>query len=362
MTNNKLFESPVEDNKTLIFETIVGSHAYNLNVETSDVDMSGIFMIDIDEHISLLPTTHIITDNKQDSKYYELRKFIQLAMENNPNILELLYMPDNCIKYRTKTMDLLINHRDLFISKKAFHTFSGYAYAQIKKATGQHKMINNPRTVAPKKEDFCWIIGENNDYPSRPIKLLDTSINDLSHYHVAALEHTDNVYRLYYYGPNANGVFRGDDMLVCDSIPKEDEKSKFCGLLIYSKHGFEKALREFKQYQEWIEKRNVNRWALQESGKLNYDVKNMMHVFRLLFSGESILKNGYPIIRFEGDQREYLMNIRRGNFKYDELIVLAENKIKELEVLYNSPETTLQHSPNIKKINKLYLDLAHGRT
>jgi len=358
----------------IIFETISGSWAYGTNIESSDVDIRGIFVLPKKDHLSLMPCAKEVGDDKQDIKYYELRKFFELAKDCNPNIVELLFMPEDCIKIKTPIMEKILANRNLFVSAKAYHTFSGYAYAQIHKAKGKNKFVNNPKSKErPVKEDFCWVIpgGEAIDKygitlykehvfkvfaeaPCRPIPIKDTYLN-LNHFHCARLEHTTNVYRLYYYGEKAKGIFRGDDMLVPESIPLEDEHEYFYGFLIYDKDIYDKELRDWNSYWEWINNRNDARWIDQEKGKLDYDQKNLLHCMRLLLSGKNILLKGEPIVRFEGEQLQYLKNIRAGNFVYEEIMNQVEKEMQELEVLKGV--TKLAWGVDIHKIDELYLEI-----
>jgi hypothetical protein len=65
--------------------------------------------------------------------FYELRKFIGLLLNCNPNVLSLLWLKPNGIIYESPLGARLREHRDLFVTKKAYHSFSGYAHAQFKK-------------------------------------------------------------------------------------------------------------------------------------------------------------------------------------------------------------------------------------
>ena len=56
---------------------------------------------------------------------------------------------------------------------------------------------------------------------------------------------------------------------------------------------------------------------------MDYDAKNMMHLMRLLYSGESIVRNGEPIVRFSGKRLERLLSIRRGEWTFDEIMAEA---------------------------------------
>ncbi len=81
----------------------------------------------------------------------------------------------------------------------------------------------------------------------------------------------------------------------------------------------------------------------------------MSHCFRLLYSGKHILTYKEPIVRFEGKQREFLMDIRKNKFTYEYLMELVEKEMKELDEL--KEKSTLPWGCDIKKVNELYLNL-----
>jgi predicted nucleotidyltransferase len=362
----------------IIFEAVMGSHAYGLSTPKSDEDIRGIYVNPKDEYLGLEEPAGQISTDKENVVYYSLKRFFELALPLNPNIIELFFAPADCVRICEPAMKRLIAARQMFASTKCYHTFSGYAYGQIKKAKGQHKMVNQPElAVAPKKEDFCWVIPNQVSLsplssfirsvfhigefrmPARPIPLGNAESLlglRLDECHCSALEHVPNTYRLYYYGPGAKGVFRGDDMLACESIPMDDEIPRFWGLLIYNQAEFDKALREHRKYEEWMSNRNESRWVDQEKGLVDFDQKNMMHCMRLLMSGEHFLTYGEPIVRFGGEPREYLMRIRRGEFSYNTIMADVEAKMKTLDDLYKT--SSLPHSVNYGRIERLYRDLA----
>ena len=361
----------------IIFECVSGSHAYGTNTPQSDIDIRGFYINPCTEYLTLpdFKPSNQIGDEKHDITYYSLERAFHLLQGANPNMIELLWMPDECVNIMTPRMKELIKHRELFISKKCYHTHNGYAFSQIKKCQGQNKKVHNPQPKEmPKKEDFCWVIEtwegllaaemkghidvDKSVFPSRPKTLIESSV-DLSRCHVASLEHAQNVFRLYDYGNEAKGVFRGDDMLVPESIPVEDEFTKFIGLLIYNKQEHEKALKDWHSYWDWMKNRNESRWIDQEKGKLNYDQKNLCHCVRLLMSGENILKNGEPIVRFKGDDLRYLRQIRAAELSYETIMADVEDRMKNLEELYKT--SSIPHSVDREKVNEFYMELSGAK-
>ena len=370
-----------ESNK-IIFECISGSQAYGTNIATSDTDYRGIFKHEIKDIVTFQGYPQQISDEKQDITYYEMGRFFNLAADVNPNIVESLFTPADCIKICTLAMQKIIDNRHLFISKKAKHTFGGYAFAQIKKAKGENKWINRPITEKPNREDFCWFIDVSDylhfsetiktfpgmymsdikQFPFRPVKLSEHKVIDLSKHNIAGLERVPNVYRMYHYGwdkdtNKLNGVFK-NGQIVCSDIPKDDEWTKFVGLLIYNEQEYEKAMKDYHNYNEWKKNRNEARWIHQESGELDYDCKNMMHCIRLLLSCINILNYGEPIVRFTGEQLVFLRDVRAAKFPYETLIKYAEDLIAHLDSIYES--STIPHSTDVNKIDELYKEIMLG--
>ncbi len=176
--------------------------------------------------------------------------------------------------------------------------------------------------------------------PVRPVPLSVIGWR-LEEFHAARLEHARDTYRLYRYGPGARGVFRGD-VLACESIPREDEASRFAGLLLFNEQAWKQSLVDHQNYWAWRRERNPARWEQQERGELDFDAKNMMHTVRLLLSGRSILERGEPIVRFSGESLSLLMDIRAGKLSFEKILEIAEGLIADCEQLKSGsklPET-----------------------
>ncbi len=144
----------------LIYKVRTGSNLYGTVTEESDDDFVGIFIpnkeyvlgIERCDQVNLSEKfSKSIRNTRDDTDYtiYNIIKFIKLAGDNNPNIIELLYASKKCILFQNKYSQLLIDKRDLFLSKKAYHTFKGYAYAQRRKLiikkenmTGRNELVS----------------------------------------------------------------------------------------------------------------------------------------------------------------------------------------------------------------------------
>ena len=109
------------------------------------------------------------------------------------------------------------------------------------------------------------------------------------------------------------------------------DREKRIGILIYNEQAFNSAKRQHHEYWDWRRNRNESRWTAQERGQIDYDAKNMMHLVRLLLSGENIVKTGEPIVRFDGERLETLLSIRRGEWKFDEIMAFADAKKSVIE-------------------------------
>ena len=378
--NKKMSVDELKQSGRIIYDVVAGSHSYNTNIPESDTDTRGVCITPKDEYISLFEVPEQVNDEKNDVVYYDLKRFFDLLKTANPNIIGLLNVSDDCIKYKHPIMDILLENKHLFISKKAYDTHSAYSYAQLKKSRGSNKKIHNPQPeTMPKKEDFCWFIDvwdKDNEYeeselwfsklrkfcrmfknkreeefPFRPKPLMHTGVN-LAEYHVSSMEHTPNVFRMYYYGTEAKGVFRGDDYLACESIPKEDENDKFRGILIYNHDDFKRATKDWHSYWDFMKNRNIVRWTDQEKGLVDYDSKNLSHCVRLLISCENILVNGEPLVRLEGKNRELVMDIRRGKFTYDEIMKDVDERKNRIDILFKKSD--LPDDVDMDKINGLY--------
>ena len=119
----------------VILRCIVGSRAYGLAEDESDTDRRGIYLPPADLHWSLNGIPEQLVNATNEDCFWELQKFITLALKANPNTLECLYTP--LVEHATPLARELLAMRDAFLSKRVYQTYSGYVRTQFNKLTAR---------------------------------------------------------------------------------------------------------------------------------------------------------------------------------------------------------------------------------
>ncbi|MBZ4043941.1 nucleotidyltransferase domain-containing protein [Flavobacterium hibisci] len=327
----------------ILFEVISGSKSFGLNTPTSDTDIKGVYYLPKEKFFGLdyIPQ---ISNETNDEVYYEIGRFIELLLKNNPNILEILASPDDCILYKHPLIEQL--KMEDFLSKLCKDSFAGYAVTQIKKARGLNKKIVNPLPKEKKSLlDFCYVLEgyktvsaleflQQNDLKQEQIGLVD-------------LPNSKGMFAMFYDHEKTlgyKGIIQKENSneVSLSSIPKNE---KLIGYLSCNKDGYSKYCKEYTEYWNWIEKRNEDRYNTNQQHGKNYDSKNMMHTIRLLQTAEQILSTGKLNIRVSN--REELLDIKARNREYDDLLEMANNLIASIEKHYQT--STLPEKPDEAK-------------
>ncbi|MEC3905990.1 nucleotidyltransferase domain-containing protein [Tamlana sp. 2201CG12-4] len=336
----------------IIFECISGSRAYGLDTPRSDTDIRGVFILPKESFYSL-DYVGQVNNESNDIVYYELRKFIELCSKNNPNILELLNVPEECVLYKHPIFDGI--KLDYFLSKQCEKSFANYAYAQIKKARGLEKKIVNPVEKERKSVlDFCFVYEHGKSISLKVF--LDMKNIKQENCGVANIAHLKDCNNLYYsLEIPYKGITKSDraNDIALSSIPKGEAA---IGMLFFNKDGYSTYCKKYKEYWDWVDKRNEERYKTTVSHSKNYDSKNMMHTFRLLHMAKEIAAEN--IINVRRSDRAFLLDIKKGKFEYDELVSWAEERKLELEELYAT--SNLPERPDLNKINNLLIEIRNN--
>lgn len=137
--------SDIEQNLAdrVIYRCVIGSLAYGLAGEGSDIDRRGFYLPPADLHWSLFDLPEQLENRETEECYWELRKFITMALKANPNVLECLYTP--LVEFSTPLADELIANRSRFLSKLIYQTYNGYVMSQFKRLETDIRTTGAPK-------------------------------------------------------------------------------------------------------------------------------------------------------------------------------------------------------------------------
>jgi predicted nucleotidyltransferase len=115
----------------VIYRCVIGSRAYGLDHDASDTDRRGIYLPPASLHWSLYGVPEQLENDATQEVYWEIQKFLVLALKANPNVLECLYSP--LVEHASPLALELLDNRKRFLSRMVYQTYNGYVISQFKK-------------------------------------------------------------------------------------------------------------------------------------------------------------------------------------------------------------------------------------
>jgi len=167
----------------VLYETMMGSVAYGVSSDMSDVDIYGFCLPpkeDVFPHLrGEIPgfgtqknrfdqyQQHHVESNGRtyDMQIYSIVKYFQLAMENNPNMIDSLFTPINCVLHMSRIGLMVRDARKMFLHKGYFHKARGFAYSQLSKMDRD--------TAEGKRKDIIDKYGYDTKFAYHIVRLLD---------------------------------------------------------------------------------------------------------------------------------------------------------------------------------------------
>ena len=341
-----------------IFLTRCGSHAYGTNISTSDEDFKGIAIPPREYVLGFTKKFEQAIFKEPDMVVFDLRKFMDLAAACNPNVIETLFTDPSDWCMWDSSWNKLLDNREKFISKRAKHTFSGYAISQLKKLRSHYRWLKNPPVAPPSRADFnlpssTSLIsnGEREEIESTIKLMVDSWQLDLDGLDDATKIKIQNNIDTYIKQMGVASKYEaGIDPLWMAAYRNLGLSVELQATLMQEKR-YNTAMKEWKQYLGWKETRNKARAALEE--KYGYDCKHAMHLVRLMRMCREIITEGKVMVK-RPDAAE-LLEIRNGAWPYERLIEWAEQQDKDMNMLYL--KSTLPHHPNMDELNKLCIEM-----
>ncbi len=139
--------------RNLILRVIAGSRAHGLARPDSDTDTRGV-CIPPKEYLLGLGTFEQYEAPGADHVVFALAKFVRLALEGNPNILEVLYSDPEHILHCEEFGERLLDNRAIFLSRRVGERFCGYAVHQLRRMERHHRWVVNPPQAQPRPEEY----------------------------------------------------------------------------------------------------------------------------------------------------------------------------------------------------------------
>lgn len=375
----------IKDNT--IYVTLHGSQCYGLNNDLSDCDVKGIVIppkdveynlfhrfdqaennIDIETQFSYLKNPK---NPKFESTIYSLRKFVQLAAEVNPSIIELLYTDTKHHLFKHPIMEKLLENRNIFLSNRVRFTYSGYAISQIKKIERHRKWIVMGEVKYPTREEYGLPpekpngMGDISGYIKSEVEkwnLNQFPMDEMtrSDFKNVIWELLSNVTKREFSVANWPDKYSDAVMYkLQNQFNLKDEVVNY----IYAERSYSKAKQLYDSWCSWKNERNPERRKLEE--KYQVDTKHLSHTVRLLRTALEILTTGRVNVNREGIDADELKSIKNGGWTYEQGVEYAnmiESKlndeyIRQKQLIVDGKSTPLPQNVNKEKINSLYHEL-----
>lgn len=316
----------LRENKNLGINIILlglgGSHAYGTNNENSDIDIRGI-ATRTKKEILIGNDFEQVVDVNTDTTVYSFDKIIKLLCSCNPNVIEILGLKPEHYIYLSDAGRKLVDNRHLFLSKRAIHSFGGYANAQLR------RLENKSARLVNQSQQEAHIL-KSIEHASVELKTM-------------FLEMPGDAIKLY-----------------IDKSQRDDYNTEiFCDILLHhyplrDYKGMMNTMSEIVKSYSKIGKRNEK--AI-EHNKLG---KHMMHLVRLYLMCFDILEKG-EIVTFREKEHDLLMSIRDGEYldknrqPIPEFYELVDDLEKRLD--YDKENTLLPDEVDMEKVNDLFAEI-----
>jgi len=302
-----------------ILEMQVGSRLYGTDTPESDTDYCGIFVAPVQYYLGLdqIHEVNLSTISKKengrndkeaiDRKLYELRKFVNLAMGNNPNIIEMLFVNQDNVVFEDSFGRELRKNAHLFPHLGCVQKFIGYAKSQKMK-------------MFVKRDNMEAI--------------------------VSAIEFFQNIED----HPNKNYVVQYKKDLL-----SKIEKSKDTGqhiqigdIHLQKNETMKQALRKLKDRRAKFSGRYDDFVS-----KVGYDTKFASHLIRLLLEGIELLRTGriiFPLV-----EADLILDIKQGKYTIEEVMELAGDLENSIEMVKEN--AAVPTKPRYKEIEKFLINM-----
>jgi predicted nucleotidyltransferase len=362
--------------KRTILLTLAGSHAHGTARSESDIDICGVAVPTRGQAYGLFqsfeqeneparlapyfhdlsPEEHVVASrSKLEGTVFALSKFLLLASEANPNILEILFSREEEIRRLHPLGELLRANRDLFVTERCRHTFGGYAASQLARIRLHYRWHHDGPERPPTRTDFG--LPEQSLIPRHQMEAAEAAVRTRLDRWQLDLAEIDACTRI--------GIENRLAATLVEWNLASDERrwtaaARWIGLddnlieIMRQERRWRAARDEWQRYRQWLKNRNPHRARLEV--KYGYDTKHGAHLVRLLRMGLEVVSTGRVHV-WRGDRdAEELAYIREGGWSYERLCEWTEDARKKLE----EARSIVPPKPDRQAIESLCLELTEG--
>jgi len=335
-----------------VFVTIFGSISHGLNTPESDTDYRGCAIPPKEYSLHFDKFFNEFIRKEPDITIFNLRKFFQLTSQGNPNTLEVLFTDPEYHIYKTDVGNILLEHREKFLSKQLKERYIGYAKSQAHRIKNHKRWIDNPRTTPPTREEFG--LPKKPEIDPNQLKSVWAQIRSRLDTLNPDFEPFSEPQKIYLQNKVAK-MLAEMNITIDNSWQAAARTLGVSENFIYimqKEKEFDKQVEDYKSYLDWKQNRNPKRAALEE--KHGYDTKHATALIRLLRMGKEILETGKVKVK-RTDDREELMAIKNGIWTYEQVVEYADKIEDEVEASYKSSKLPMM--PDLKFLNGLCMEL-----
>ena len=306
----------------IIFLTLGGSYSYGTNVETSDVDVRGCALNSESDLLGLTSFEQVV-NTQTDTTIYAFNKLVSLLLNCNPNTIEMLGCKPEHYFYISDIGREMIANRKMFLSKRAVHSFGGYANQQLRRL---ENALARDRLSQARREEHI--------------------LNSMK----GAVKSFESRYTIFE---------NGSIVLYADESPREDlDREIFADIQLkkYPVREFNSVINDLTNVIGTYEKLN-HRNHKKDDEHLN---KHAMHLIRLYLLCLDILEKE-DIVTYRGDDLPLLMSIRKGDYQLEdgtyrpEFFEMVSDFEKRLN--YAKQNTSLPDTPDMKKVEEFVISV-----
>lgn len=355
-----------EIEKNTIFLCLVGSHAYGTNTDTSDEDIGGVVIPKRDHYIGTKYFEQAdkwldANGNKIDKTIFSIDKVVKLLLENNPNILDYLFLPERCIRIIKPEWQQILDIRESFVSKKCRASFEGYAFSQLERIKTHKAYLRGP---VPRPYRAEYGLPEKSVFPETQVQLISKISVDYieperqEEFHREMSKVLNNemtfVFRKFI-KPELTSIVMEDFKIgqteylrTLESISSKYLKEEYLDQA-RKELSFLSAYKNWKRYESWKKGRNPKRKEIEE--RCGYDGKHASHLLRLSRMCVEILEGKGIRVDRTGIDAEELVGIRMGYHKFEYVTEIYEECKRKADLLYET--STLKEEPDYDKVESV---------